>query len=66
MAHYTRPHSYISGARALTGTSVHELIRPNLRLSFPLRSKDDPNEDRFRRLLDALAQCRSGPLLQSA
>ena len=62
MAPHTRPHSFIPAASALMGTSVDDLIRPGLRLAFPLPSESDPNEDRFRRLLDALAQRRSGPL----
>ena len=61
MAPHTRPHSFIPAASALTGTSIDDLIRPGLHLAFPLPSEDEPNEARFRRLLDALAQRRSGP-----
>jgi len=60
MASFIRPHSYIPAASALTGTSTDELIRPGLRLAFPLSSGDNANEEKFRRLLDALAQ-RSPP-----
>ena len=66
MAHQTRPHSYVWGGTALNGTSIDDLVRPSLRLAFPLSSEDDPNSDRFRRLLDALAHCRPSPLPQAA
>ena len=56
MAQYSRPHSYIAGGTALTGTSIDDLIRPGLRVAFPLPSEEGSQEDRFRRLLDALAQ----------
>jgi hypothetical protein len=41
---------------ASTGSSVDELIRPGLRLAFPLPAEGDPNEDKFCRVLDALGQ----------
>ncbi len=56
----------ISTASALTGTSMAELIRPGLHRAFPLPSEGGPNEARFRRLLDMLAQSRSGSAAQRA
>ncbi len=56
MASYTRPHSHIPGAAALTGTSVDELIRPGLQQAFPLPTEDDSREAKFRHLLEALAK----------
>lgn len=56
MVQHIRPHACIPRGGALTGTSVDELVRPGLRLAFPLPSGDDANEEKFRRLLDALAQ----------
>jgi hypothetical protein len=35
---------------------MDELIRPGLLLAFPLPPEDDPNEDKFCRVLDALGQ----------
>jgi hypothetical protein len=62
MTQHTRPHAYVPGGSAVSGASIDDLIRPGLRLAFPLPSESDPNEDRFRHVLDALAQRRSGPL----
>ena len=56
LTHHIQPHAYVPAAKASTGSSVDELIRPGLRLAFPLPSKDDPNEDKFCRVLDALGQ----------
>ena len=56
MTQHTRPHAYIPGGSAMTDASIDDLIRPGLRLAYPLPSEESPNEDRFRRLLDALAQ----------
>ncbi len=44
---------------AETSTSVDALIRPCIRQAFPLPPADHPDDERFRLLLDALAQ-RSG------
>jgi hypothetical protein len=65
MAPHPRPHVYVPGGTAVTGTSVDDLIRPGLRHAFPLPAEDGPNEDRFRRLLEALAQARSDPQPQA-
>lgn len=65
MVPHTRPHSFIPAATALTGASIDGLIRPNLRLAFPLPSDGDPNEAKFRHLLDALAKYRPDPAPQS-
>ena len=56
LTHRIQPHAYVPAAKALTNSSVDELIRPGLRLAFPLPSKDDPDEDKFCRVLDALGQ----------
>jgi hypothetical protein len=48
----------------LTDSSIDDLIRPGLRLAFPVPSEEGLNEGRFRRLLDALAQRPSGSRLQ--
>ena len=56
MADSIRRHAFIAGGTALTSTSIDDLIRPGLRQAYPLPSDDDPTEDRFRCLLDALAQ----------
>lgn len=64
MSQHTRLHAIIPGGRALTDTSLDELIRPGLRLAFPLPLEDGPDEARFCRLLDALAQSQSGPRLR--
>ena len=56
MAYVAQPYASVPGAGALTDTSVDELIRPGLLLAFPLPCKDDLNEDKFRPVLDALAQ----------
>ena len=61
MAPHPRPHAYVAGGTAMTGASLDDLIRPGLRHAFPLPAEDGPNEDRFRRLLEALAQARSDP-----
>lgn len=45
---------------AETRTSVDTLIRPGLRRAFPLPAEDHAHDDRFRLLLDALAQRASG------
>jgi hypothetical protein len=55
----TRPHSYIPGAAATTGTSVDELIRPGLHLAYAVPSADDVSEAKFRHLLEALAKHRA-------
>ena len=44
--------------------SIHDLIRPNLRRAFPLPTAE-PVDDKFRRLLEALAQ-HSGRSPQTA
>lgn len=56
MAQYSRPHAYIPAASALTDTSIDELIRPGLRLAFPLPSDEDGTEAQFQGLLATLAQ----------
>ena len=56
MTQHTRPHAYIPGGKALTDTSIDDLIRPGLRVAFPLPREHAPDEAKFRRLLDALAQ----------
>ena len=61
MAPPPRPHAHVAGGSAMTGTSLDDMIRPGLRHAFPLPAEDGPNEDRFRRLLAALAQTRSDP-----
>ena len=38
------------------GHCIDALIRPCIRKAFPLPAADNTNEDRFRVLLDALAQ----------
>ena len=64
MTQHTRAHSYVPGGSALTDSSIDDLIRPGLRLAFPVPSEEGLNEGRFRRLLDALAQRPSGSRLQ--
>lgn len=56
MAQHYQPHAYVPFGTALTTTSIDELIRPSLCRAFPLPSRDDASEAKFRRLLDALAQ----------
>ena len=49
---------------AETRTSMDSLIRPGLRRAFPLPADDHAHDDRFRLLLEALAQ-RSGASSQA-
>lgn len=56
MAQYSRSHAYIPAASALTNTSIDELIRPSLRLAFPLPAQEDGTEAKFEGLLAALAR----------
>lgn len=46
-------HVAVPYGSSLTGSSVEERIRPNLRRAFPLPRDEDP---RFHELLEALAQ----------
>ena len=50
---------------AETRTSIDTLIRPGLRRAFPLPTDNHAHDDRFRLLLEALAQ-RSGGTSQAA
>ena len=45
---------------AQTGTSMDALIRPCIRQAFPLPATDHSDDERFRLLLDALAQRSDG------
>ncbi len=45
---------------AETTTSMDVLIRPCIRQAFPLPAADHSDDERFRLLLDALAQRRGG------
>lgn len=56
MAHYSRAHAYIPAARALTDTSIDELIRPGLQRAFPLPSDEDDAGMKLQGLLATLAQ----------
>lgn len=59
MARHDRPHSdvYLDGAESRT--AIDPLIQHSLRRAFPLPAKASAGDEKFRRLLDALAQ-RSG------
>ena len=59
MTRYDRLPSESQYGVAETNTSMDALIRPCIRQAFPLPSADHPDDERFRLLLDALAQ-RSG------
>ena len=60
MTRYDRPPSNSLYGVAETSTSVDALIRPCIRQAYPLRAADHPEDERFRLLLDALAQLRGG------
>ena len=56
MTRYDRlPSQHLYGV-AETSTSVDALVRPCIRQAFPLPPADHPHDERFRLLLDALAQ----------
>ena len=59
MTRYDRLPSEHLYAVAETSTSVDALIRPCIRQAYPLPAADHLDDERFRWLLDALAQ-RSG------
>lgn len=59
MARYDFQHSDAFSRDAEIPTVFDDLIRPNLGRAFPLPVEGHGNDDRFRLLLDALAQ-RSG------
>ena len=49
-------HSDTRYGPAQYGTSMDALIRPCIQQAFPLPADNDPGDERFRLLLDALAQ----------
>jgi hypothetical protein len=53
---HTQPSGRYGGAEI--ETSVDSLIRPCIRQAFPLPLDSYPTDERFRRLLEALAQLR--------
>lgn len=61
MAHHHRPHPGTSSGLIEPGATIDDLIRPGLRQAFPLPEDGYGSDERFRRLLDALAQRRSDP-----
>ena len=58
MTRYDRPPSNSLYGVAETSTSMDALIRPCIRQAFPLPPADHPDDERFRLLLNALAQRR--------
>ena len=58
MTRYDRLPSESRYGVAETSTSVDALIRPCIRQAYPLPAADHPHDERFRLLLDALAQRR--------
>lgn len=60
MSQYVHRHSYVPCAVSRTGTSIDDLIRPGLRLAYPLPSEEASGDARFQRLLDLLAERVSG------
>jgi hypothetical protein len=54
------PHSYVPYGASLTGSSIDDLIRPGLKLAYPLPSEEASEDEEFQRLLELLAERQAG------
>lgn len=61
MARHDRSYSHAWSDKADATPSIDVLIGPGLRCAFPLPAEGHANDERFRRLLDALAERYPSP-----